>query len=213
MRTPTIPGRRQEVVVYPDASKGDYHAVFEGGERDFSTGDIVRIPFDGNRSRPLAFTRKDEILPTRIVRGLRLHGPDGTIPAECSLGIVHASRPPKGSAWMVVSREFDSHVCWVDYAEIYGDCPDDATWDCKLYPANRKEPYEAQLRYGDLNAEVSPSLEDMFGPIDLGGEFAYLSLRSSYGGLVFFSTMQKDASLTIEHAFLTRQVAPTFPLF
>ena len=202
MRTPEVPAdRRQEIVIYPDTDRGDYHAEIEGDALDFSTGEIVRIPFGDNASRTIAFTREDGVLPTRIVTALRLHGPEGTIPAECSLGVVHHSRPPKSSTWMVVSQHFNSCICWADYSEVYGGCPDDATWDCKLYPANRKEPYAAVLRYGDVAAKPFLTLEDMFGPVDLGGQFGYLSLRSSYGGLVIFSTLQKAGSITIEHSF------------
>lgn len=202
MHTPEVPAdRRQEIVVYPDTNRGHYQAEIEGDGLDFSTGEIVRIPFADNASRTVAFTRQDGVLPTRIVTGLRLEGPEGTIPAECSLGVVHHSRPPKGSAWMVVSREFNSRICWTDYSEVYGGCPEDATWDCKLYPADRKEPYAAALRYGDISGKPFLTLEDIFGPVELGGQFGYLSLRSSYGGLLIFSTVQKGDSMAIEHSF------------
>ena len=201
MVTPTVPAdRRQEIVVYPDTSEGDYHASF-GEEIDFSTGDIVRLPFDDSAPRTVAFTRKDDILPTRIVTALRLHGPEGTIPAECSLGVIHGARPPKSSAWMPVSQEFNSRIHWADYAEVYGGCPDDATWDCSLYSVTRKEPYQATLRFGDFADKPYLSVEEMFGQVDLGGEFGYLSLRSSYGGLMIFSTLQKGDSMTMEHSF------------
>ena len=202
MVTPTVPeDRRQEIVVYPDTSEGDYHATFAGGEVDFSTGQIVRLSFDDNSRRTIAFTRNDNVLPSRMVTALRLYGTDETIPAECSLGIVHAARPPKGSAWMPVSQKFSSKICWADYSDVYGGCPEDATWTCELYPPNRKEPYRATLSFGDFADRPFLTLEEMFGPVDLGGDFGYLSLRSSYGGFMIFSTLQKGDSLTMEHSF------------
>jgi hypothetical protein len=193
--------RPQEIVVYPDTSEGAYRADFDSNVRDFATGDIVRVPFADGRARTVAFTRKDNVLPTRIVTALRLNGPEGTIPAECSLGVIHGERPAKSSAWMPVSQDFDSRIRWADYRDVYGGCPNDATWACELYTADRKEPYRATLRYGDLAGKSCLTLDEMFGPVDLGGTFGYLSLRSSYGGLMIFSTMQKGNSLTIEHSF------------
>jgi hypothetical protein len=102
---------------------------------------------------------------------------------------------------MPVSKDFDSRIRWADYRDVYGGCPNDATWACELYTADRKEPYRATLRYGDLAGKSCLTLDEMFGPVDLGGTFGYLSLRSSYGGLMIFSTMQKGNSLTIEHSF------------
>lgn len=201
LHAPQLPsGRSLELVVYPDTNPGEYLARYGNVETAFATGDIVRLP--QTERRPIAFRRKDGILPSRIVVGWTLKGPQRVVPAECSVGVVHHRQPPKHSAWMVVSQVFGSLVTWIDYAEVYGGCPDDATWDCMLYAANRKEPYRETLVYGTIAREPFLTLERIFGPaIDLGGTFGCLSLRSSYGGLWMFSTLQKNDALTLEHSF------------
>lgn len=201
MHTPQAPaGVTEEIVVYPDTNQGNYRVESDVGEQTFTTGDIVRIPFADNCPRTVHFSRADGVLPTRIVTAMRLNGAEGVIPAECSLGVIHHARPPKHSAWMVVSEKFATQICWTDFVEVYGGAQGDAMWECSLYSAHRKQPQVSNRRMADLQPVMD--LQDLFDePIDLGGEYGYLSVRSSYGGLMIFSTLKKKKSLTIEHSF------------
>ncbi len=201
LRAPRLPAdRKLELVVYPDTQPGEYVIGTGGAETTFVTGEIVRMPESEGQSR--MFRRQDGTLPSRIVVGWSVYGPGHTVPAECSVGVVHHLQPAKHSAWMVVSQVFNSLITWVDYAEIYGGCPEGATWDCSLYAADRKQPYTASLIHGQITDEPYLTLERIFGSeINLGETFGYLSVRCSYGGLLIFSTLQKGDSITIEHSF------------
>ena len=201
MHTPQAPaGVTEEIVVYPDTNQGNYRVESDAGTQGFTTGQIVRIPFADNCPRTIYFSRADGVLPTRIVTAMRLNGPDGVLPAECSLGVIHHARPPKHSAWMAVSQKFASQICWTDFVEVYGGMPDDAVWECSLYSALRKEPLVSRRTAAELKPVMD--LQDLFDEqVDLGEEFGYLSIRSSYGGLLIFSTLRKGSSLAIEHSF------------
>lgn len=201
MVTPPLPeGMRGEVVVYPDCATGDYICDF-AGRRAFESQQTVSLPLDGAAPAQLSFERTDGALPSRLVTALRVHGEAGTIPAECSLGVAHAERPPKHSHWMPVSQVLETRIRWVDYAVIYGGCPPDSNWSCELYVEGRKEPYRASFAFREIADRDAVSLEDLFGEVDLGGSFGYLSLRTEYGGFLLFTSMTKGGSFTIEHSF------------
>ena len=65
--------------------------------------------------------------------GLRLQSTENTMPAECSLGIIHHQRPKKNFHWMVVSLKFNTCINWVDYSEVYGGSKKDDKFVFKLY--------------------------------------------------------------------------------
>lgn len=204
MYTPTVlkQGVSQEVVVYPDTDPGRYSLVSGEWSRRFQTSEIVRKEFEDNLGRQIEFSREDQFLPTRIVTGIRLNSGPEVIPAECSLGVVHQGRPAKHFAWMVVSEDFGSAVCWADLNQVFGGCPDDAELVFQLHVEARNEPWVRSLRYRELPREAFVHLRDLFGEgHELAKPFAYLTVWSSYPGLMFFSTLRKRGSISIEHSF------------
>jgi hypothetical protein len=203
MQTPSVedPGIRQEVVVYPDAAPGSYRMRSHGVEMRFQPPQIVAHRFDGGAGVHIEFHRDDGPLPTRIVTGLRLERGTSTIPAECSLGVEHKDRPQKHFSWMVVSRRFDSTVCWVELRDIYGPCPGDAKLVFQFYSPDTKEPIMRECTYSQLPESRVLRLDEVFEGFRWPQSYGYLTVRSSYGGLVFFSTLRKKQSISIEHGF------------
>lgn len=202
MRTPNLNGSfKQEIVVYPDSDKGEYTSIVKNEKKQFSTGDIHRLIFNSNEGQLIEFTRKDKILPTRIVTALRLNSKKSIIPAECSMGIEHHKRPKKNFHWMIVSQKFNSQICWVDFQEIYGGCPDDAEFVFKLYNSNNNDEVVRKLKRHELPSANLIKLNKIFEDESLGDEFLHLTIWCSYGGLMLFSTMEKYDSITIEHSF------------
>ncbi len=204
MITPTIrdKGVRQEIVVYPDTKMGEYTMTGDGGTTAFRTTQIVRKEYGDNGSKRVQFTRSDSALPTRIVTGLRLSKKKSTIPAECSMGVVHHEVPPKHFSWMVVSEQFNSTICWVDYKEVFGGCPPDAKLVFNLYSTGKKEAFKKEFNYSKLPSDGSIVLHDVFkDELQTLHSYAYLTVWCSYGGLRFFSTLEKNSSISIEHSF------------
>lgn len=202
MVTPDTKNVRQEIVVYPDTNQGNYRLHCENIEHEFNTGEIVRISLKETNGNSIRFERKDGILPTRIVTALRLNQNEQTVPAECSLGVVHHNRPKKNFSWMLVSKNFTTDISWVDFVEVYGGCPGDAQFVFKLYPTNSKTPIERKFIKSQLPNSQNIELNELFSDLLCMDEvFSYLSVWCSYGGLMFFSSLKKDGSITIEHAF------------
>jgi len=194
--------RSEEVVVYPDSDPGQYTIAAEGARRTFKTTDIVVEKFEDNLGRRLEFARADDVLPSRIVTALRVNSKSGAIPAECSLGVVHQAVTKKSTAWMLVSDAFRSTISWTDTPEVFGGVPADAELAWSLYSPNRKEPFLRQMRFGDLPKRGVVSLRELFPEAsNLENGFGYLVVRSSYGGLNFFSSLEKQDSFSIEHSF------------
>jgi hypothetical protein len=204
MLTPTVQDDelRQEIVVYPDTSPGEYAMTGEDFELRFKTTQIVRKQYASNRGVRVRICREDGMLPSRIVTGFRLKRSALTIPAECSLGVAHHKKPAKHFSWMMVSRKFNSTICWVDFNDIYGGCPTDAKLVFKFYPPDSKEPFVHESVFSRLPSAGTIKLEDIFGEhLQWPDGYGYLTVWCSYGGLGFFSTLQKKDSISIEHSF------------
>lgn len=202
MRTPNVdPSYEQEIVVYPDTNKGSYSATSNEVTEKFNTGEIHRIPFSTGAAQLVEFSREDKILPTRIVTALRLNSQKSKLSAECSLGVVHHKRPEKHSHWMIVSSKFQSQISWVDFKEVYGGCPNNAEFIFQLYGSKSNQKYEVRKKKKDLPDSCSIELNQIFDNKNLLNDFQYLFVKSSYGGLMFFSSMKKNEAITIEHSF------------
>jgi len=202
MRTPNVMGLyQQEIVVYPDTNKGVYVSECAGESKKFRTGEIHRLSFENGEGKIVQFSRTDNILPTRIVTALRLNSQKTNIPAECSLGVVHHNRPKKNFHWMLVSAKFNSQICWVDFQEVYGGCPDSAEFVFKLYTAKEEKELVKNLVKSDLPVNGVVRLSSIFDNANLTEDYGYLSIWCSYGGLMIFSTLEKASSITIEHSF------------
>jgi hypothetical protein len=202
MRTPNVIGPyQQEIVVYPDTNKGVYVSESEGKSKEFKTGEIHKLSFENGDGKIVHFSRADNILPTRIVTALRLNSQKSIVPAECSLGVVHHNRPKKNFHWMLVSGKFNSQICWVDFQEVYGGCPENAEFVFKLYTTKEEKEHIKNLVKSDLPANGVVRLSSIFDITNLTEDYCYLSIWCSYGGLMIFSTLEKAGSITIEHSF------------
>ena len=103
---------------------------------------------------------------------------------------------------MTVSDKFNSSISWVDYKEVFHGCPDDAELVLTLYSDHAKEPLIHTIRYSALPSAGNLRLNSIFPSCQFLGEtFGYLGVWCSYGGLVFFSTLEKGHSISIEHSF------------
>ena len=124
------------------------------------------------------------------------------LPAECSYGIFHHLRPKKHYAWMLASLRLQTRIYWVDAKAIYGGCPEDAEVVFSLYTENKTDPRVHRLGMSQLPLAGSIFLSTLFpDACDSQGGLAYLSVWCAYGGMVFFSSLEKDQSITIEHSF------------
>jgi hypothetical protein len=202
MRTPSVMGPyQQEIIVYPDSNKGEYILKCEDEIKKFKTGEICGLKFNDGEGKRIQFTRTDNILPTRIVTGLRLNSQKINIPAECSLGVVHHNKPKKSFHWMLVSGKFNSQILLVDFQEVYGGCPLNAEFVFKLYTPKEKKEHVRKLVKSDLPANGAVRVSAIFDDMILKDDYCYLSIWCSYGGLMIFSTLEKAGSITIEHSF------------
>lgn len=203
MKTPYLQNKSaNEIVIYPDSCKGHYK-LYEGmDEVSFKSGVTLLKSFSEINQRSISFTREDGELPSRLVTAFRIKGKKNTVPAECSLGVANSNKPKKHFSWMLVSRKFKSQISWVDYSEIYGGCPKSAELVFKLYMDNIKKPIEIKHLYSDFLNNNCSTIEGIFGnKLPSDNSFWYLTVWCSYGGLMFFSTLEKKQSITIEHAF------------
>ena len=191
------------MVVYPDCDKGNYSVSNNNNKIDFSTGKILSLDFEDALKQKLIFERKDNILPTRIVTGLRIHSSKQTIPAECSLGVVHHKVPKKHFSWMVVSAKFDSTISSVNFEEVFGDYQENSELVFKLYSDKEKKPLERTTNMSILDKNSSIQLKELFPESDgfLENSMGWLTVWSAYSGIRFYSTLTKKNSITMEHAF------------
>ncbi|MDB6002338.1 MAG: hypothetical protein JWP52_4037, partial [Rhizobacter sp.] len=207
MRTPRMPQDvgHTELVVYPDSDPGDYRLTDDAGALSFQSPALVTRAYADAREKLAKFQRSDEVLPTRIVTAFRAQAGTGALPAECSLGVIHHKRPAKHFSWMLVSKAFDSSVNWVDFEEVYGGCPASAEVVFNLYSAASKSALTKTWTHEQLPSGKLMRLDEIFPDENVAGFLANdhgcLSAWSAYGGFMFFSTLRKHESLTIEHSF------------
>jgi hypothetical protein len=202
MKTPYLKNKSSnEIVVYPDSCKGNYLFIEGKNQNEFKSGNIILKKYDEIKLRNISFAKKDGDLPSRLVTAFRINNKYDIIPAECSLGVVNSNRPKKHFSWMLVSSKFNTQISWVDYSEIYGGCPESTDLVFKLYLDNAKHPLEMKYKYSDFK-EQNLTLDNIFPKnLTLSKSFGYLTIWSSYGGLMFFSSLEKKHSITLEHAF------------
>jgi hypothetical protein len=198
------PQLKSEVIVYPDRFSGIYTIAEIDGKSVINENDIYRKTFNDASARRFVFSAESELMPTRIVTGLRLYGNENIIPAECSLNTSHQEIPPKRFSWMLVSSKFNSIITWVDLIDVYGGCDNNSDFVFHLYSSSSKEALKEKVIYSKINNKGNIKLEDIFGPDVknfLNDQFGYLTVWSSYPGFMFFSTLSKKDSITIEHCF------------
>jgi len=102
---------------------------------------------------------------------------------------------------MLVSSKFQSQIYWVDFKEVYGGCPDNAEFLFQLYSSDNNKEVVVRKEKQDLPSTNFIELNQIFDNENLSNDFQYLFIRCSYGGLMFFASMKKNAAITIEHSF------------
>ena len=209
MRVPITPFE-SKVVVYPDFSPGEYSVqLFD--QKKFSQNPIrlpsARSTFVGSA---LEFCRLDGDIPTRIVTAVEraVTPEENVVPCECSLGVLHSKRPPKRFHWGVCHTVFPSKLLIVAYPEVYGDPGESCSLTVKCMQANGTI-LDASFQWHEVQNDnrASLSLNAMFPALnaialdDSNSEFCYLTVYSSYGGFVAFTSILKGDSWTLEHTF------------
>ncbi|MDB2371626.1 hypothetical protein N9W28_04060 [Alphaproteobacteria bacterium] len=189
-----------KVVVYPKFSKGRYKISSNENIKETNCGLFINV----KNIKKLEFVSTDSnLLPSRIVVGFEYKIDDEVLPLECSSGIVHEKMPPKRFHWAVVSKKFKSQLFFNSFEEIY-DVPTDLFLVFRLYSSSSTEYSEKRIELESLsNLPDGIFVEDLFNndpKLDVQ-HFSYLSMFSSYGGLLMYSSMLKQKSMTIEHSF------------
>lgn len=192
MSLPVIYGIIPNVIVYPKFSNGKYTV----NNKEFSSGIVIK-----NAERNLIFRRKDGQLPARIVTAISEKiNEKVNLPFECSLGVVHEKRPPKRFHWFIVSSKMTSVIHLTAFKDLF---PLNRTIElvCRLYSDVTKSIKEKSLSFetlDDLPDEIK--VADIFDLSEINS-FGYVSIFSQYGGLVIYSSLRKEDSVTIEHSF------------
>ena len=209
MRVPNTPFE-SKVVVYPDFSPGEYSVQLFDQKK--LSGNTLQLPsarstFVGSS---LEFCRLDGDLPTRIVTAVErsVTPEENVVPCECSLGVLHSQRPPKRFHWGVCHTVFPSKLLIVAYPEVYGDPCESCSLIITCMQANG-EVLEVIIQWHEVQRDnrASLSLNEIFpalnaiAPDDSNSEFCYLTVYSSYGGFVAFTSILKGNSWTLEHTF------------
>ena len=189
-----------KVVVYPKFSKGRYKISSSKNIYETDCGLFINI----KNIEKLEFASTDSnSIPSRIVTGFEYKIDDEVLPLECSMGIVHEKRPPKRFHWAVVSKKFKSQLFFNSFDEIY-DVPTDPFLVFRLYSSSSAEYSEKRVELESLsNLPDGIFVEDLFDndPKLDNQHFSYVSMFSNYGGLLMYSSMLKEKSMTIEHSF------------
>lgn len=189
-----------KVVIYPKLAKGTYKLSCARGVTAIDGG--LFLGTKGLKSLEFSGTESNTI-PSRIVTGFQYSADDDALPLECSMGIVHEKRPPKRFHWAVVSKRLKSQLFFNSFEEIY-EVPEDIFIIFRMYSSRSK--LYSELRFDlDCLAKLPDGLfvEDLFkkDPNFDEDQFSYISMFSNFGGLFMYSSMTKDASMTIEHSF------------
>jgi hypothetical protein len=189
-----------KVVIYPKLAKGTYKLSCARGVTAIDGG----LFLDTKGLNSLEFSGTDSnTIPSRIVTGFQYSADDDALPLECSTGIVHEKRPPKRFHWAVVSKRLKSQLFFNSFEEIY-EVPEDIFIIFRMYSSRSK--LYSELRFDlDSLTELPDGVfvEDLFkkDPNFDKDQFSYISMFSNFGGLFMYSSMTKDASMTIEHSF------------
>ncbi|MBI3554727.1 MAG: hypothetical protein HY074_00520 [Deltaproteobacteria bacterium] len=202
MKIPSLTGMKKEVRIYPESDPGSYWIVGEAKRFEYVTGRELTIS-GADAGALLRVSKSGGALPTRLVTALVLQKSDGVLPAECSLGVVHAKRPLKRLYWGPCSER--SRLVLATYEAVYGDCPPHEKIELQLFSAQGQEPLKRTLTGANLKAlSDGMSLTDVFPGIRefLGGEFGYYTLYCNYGGFFCFSLLENECgSVSLEHSF------------
>lgn len=200
MVVPALGESSGAVVIYPRCAPAHYQVEIAGERYATEGGELMAAP--APEQGALRFTSSSGPMPSRLVTAVRGPTSEGTLPFECSLGVFHSKRPPKRFHWGVVSARLKSTIYFTTYEGLYGE-PDQVSLEVQLHGA-AGECRTAQLNFPSLG-EMPRSfpLDTLFpdAPEILGEDFGYVTIRSSWGGFIVFTSLAKGSSLSVEHSF------------
>ena len=202
MPIPKIDGMDTNSVVYPTRTKGNYYYK-EGLDKEKIIPDnLFSLK---NKTDQLIFSCDGDLLPSRLITGIKIISPNKDIlPCEMSLGVYHSLRPPKRFHWGLIHAKFNSLLIINTLPEIYGE-PEDPKLCIRLYGQNSLEVPERIINWNTiskLNKKATINIFDLFEDNYFEYDnYIYFSLFSEYGGFICFSTLEKNGSITMEHSF------------
>lgn len=203
MQLPALPdGVSSSIAIYPDMHPGQY-SVATIPPLAFTQGQ--RVEFTAASQLPVRFECLDGALPSRIVTAIQAQPQDASLlPAECSVGVFHAARPPKSFHWGVVGKAGESWLLVTALEMLYGDIAEEDV-DITLYSAARQDVLMRRVPLADLLQQQGRwRLDALFAEAEdfLGGDYGYIAVRSVYGGLVCYTLLQSQSgAVTLEHSF------------
>jgi hypothetical protein len=190
-----------EVVVYPRCTPGAYSIRSDGQEIETAGGIVLAT--DPSEGAALTVARDDGPMPSRLVTAIRGRAPAQQVAFECSLGVLHAERPPKRFHWAVVSARLDAAVVIEEYSELYGD-PGELEITFRLFGSGADRESTRTMTFGDLS-QVPRRLEigDLFPDAEaiLGEDPGYVTMFCAWGGFFMFTSMKHRETMTLEHSF------------
>lgn len=194
----------KRIIIYPDASAGNYVMSKEGLARHFSSGDIV-LQETGADQEMFEFRRADGPFPSRLVTGMII--PNSGIDNECSLGVLTHLQPKKRFWWSSCASDDRrrSKIIVHDMPDIYGGIAANSTMEISLYSSTGNSPLKCTLGRHDMTAlDRGADIEEIFPEAKtfLNGDFGYFTMFSDYGGLTAYTMFDNRlGSRALEHAF------------
>jgi hypothetical protein len=207
MWVPLVDSRRRDVIIYPDSDPGEYQVSGKSWEKAFKTGSIETFSFEPSLRELMTFKKMNGALPSRIVTGMVIENPNGLLPAECSLGVIHNQYRPRHTRWglCVASEKLNSAILLSKHSLAYGEPPANSSIKIQLYSKQNQNPLEKTYRMEEIEKfDQGLSLDQIFPEARefLGNDFGYYVINSEFGGLLVDSFIKnKNGCLTFEHAF------------
>lgn len=203
---PNLRGISRWVVVYPGQDPGQYNLTDGKTNVQFESGQPLEVAVNDG-SGLFEFRKSDMPLPTRINTGIGCAVNTNFLPAEPSLGVMHAEVPPKRMTWgpCAVADNLQTDIVIHAYDKIFGPPPEDMKLCFRLYSACSHEYLERTIVAPDLDAfddgvplgHIFPDAQNI-----LNGDFGYFTAYSEYGGLKTYVLMKRlSGSATLEHCF------------
>lgn len=197
---------KQEVLLYPEYSKGNY-SIKKNDEKEFHVSDnnrkLIKVNSNGGK---ITIKREDGGIPSRFVTGFSAKFKEDKLPLEVSRGIRHEGEPPKRFWWgtCIASKKLNSRIILNPYLEFGKGHPNGYAL-FKLYSAYSKKFLEkkyTKFPYKNFIKGVKP--ENIFS------ENVNDFLKDDYGYFTFFShytmfdclvIVENDDKKGMEHCF------------
>ena len=202
MIVPAIPDKMIFSGIYAGRSPGVYSIKSESIPKQIVPDSFVKFE---TKEEDLSIERSDGLLPSRIVTCMQIFDPQHSevLPCECSLGVIHNLRPPKRFHWSVWSAKFQSKIIITAISKIYGD-PKNSNLCLRVYSSQNEDYTEFNFNWNQIsnnNLSANLDLSHHLDSSQINEEFTYISIFSSYGGFLIYTTVQKHNSFSLEHTF------------